>query len=306
MPKMVSVVMITYGHEHFIEQAIQGVLMQQCNFNIELIIANDRSPDATHEVVKEIIAHTNLPHNITIDYTCHELNLGMMPNFIWALKKAKGKYIALCEGDDFWTEPTKLQQQVDFLEAHPDYIMCCHDRNVVDDKNNVLIYNQQTTKQDKDTFVQSLVYRNATFDTMFYDYFVKAKNGDTFLIYKLHKLGKTHYFDFNGACYRESAAGVWSQVGEQKRFDMSMDSYDNMIAYYTVLKDTVSIEELQKWKAEQFLIRSKSCHENGFRKQALYNLLQYNRAIWKHNRRLFFNVNNMKSNIVLTLQYLFK
>lgn len=127
--------MITYGHEKFIEQAINGVLMQQVDFDIEFIIANDCSPDRTDAIVKKII--TESPNITWIKYTNHESNLGMMPNFVWALKQAKGKYIALCEGDDYWTDPFKLQKQVDFLEKNINYSMCFH---------SVTIYNKISNK----------------------------------------------------------------------------------------------------------------------------------------------------------------
>lgn len=116
---LVSVVMITYGHENYIREAIEGVLVQKCNFDIELIIANDASPDATDDIIRFLIESH---HNSTwIEYVKHEKNIGMMPNFFSALNRCKGKYIALCEGDDYWTDPLKLQKQVDFLEANDEY-----------------------------------------------------------------------------------------------------------------------------------------------------------------------------------------
>ncbi len=117
-PPKVSVVMITYGHEAFIADAINGVLMQEVDFEVELIIANDCSPDNTEAIVNSFGQHEKY---CWIKYTRHFKNKGMMPNFIWALKKAKGEFIALCEGDDYWTDPVKLQKQVDFLEANEEY-----------------------------------------------------------------------------------------------------------------------------------------------------------------------------------------
>lgn len=303
---MVTVVMITYGHEKFIKQAIKGVLEQKVNFQIDLIIANDCSPDSTNEVIDVILKTETIPSNISITYKRHEKNIGMMPNFIWALKQAKGKYITLCEGDDYWTVPNKLQQQVDFMEQNPDYVMCCHDRDVVDENNEVLIHNQQTTKVDKDTFVQTLLYRNLSFDDTFYHYFEKAKNGDTFLIYRLHQLGKTHYFDFNGACYRVSDVGVWSKVSDDKRFEMSISSLDNMIEYYDVLKDKNSIREIKKWKAEQYLIRSKTLNEAGYKTLALNHIFKYNSLLLSSNPEQFFSINNFKTSLFLNLKYLLK
>jgi glycosyltransferase involved in cell wall biosynthesis len=110
--------MITYNHEHFIQEAIEGILMQKCDFDIELIIADDCSPDNTQSVVESFKAH---PKYNWIKYIRHQTNKGMMSNFIWALSQTKAKYIALCEGDDYWTDPHKLQKQVDFLEENPEY-----------------------------------------------------------------------------------------------------------------------------------------------------------------------------------------
>ena len=121
---VVSVVMITYGHENYIRQAIEGVLMQNCNFAVELIVANDCSPDTTDYIINDIIQ--NYPEGKWITYYNHHENLGMMANFNFAIQQAKGKYIALCDGDDYWTDPHKLQKQVDFLEANSDYAMCTH------------------------------------------------------------------------------------------------------------------------------------------------------------------------------------
>lgn len=120
----VSVVTITYAHEKYIEDTLRGVLMQQYDGPIEFIIANDNSPDNTDEVVKKFFDTHPIPENIEIKYTCHQENKGMMPNFIWALEQATGEYIALCEGDDYWTDPLKLQKQVDFLEENEDVVAC--------------------------------------------------------------------------------------------------------------------------------------------------------------------------------------
>lgn len=123
LPK-VSVVTITYGHQDYILDTLKGVLMQEYIGEIEFIIANDNSPDETDRVVTEFLNTNSIPSRFEIKYTKHEKNLGMMPNFIWALKQAKGKYIALCEGDDYWTDPLKLQKQVDFLEENGGYVAC--------------------------------------------------------------------------------------------------------------------------------------------------------------------------------------
>jgi glycosyltransferase involved in cell wall biosynthesis len=115
----VSVVMITYKHEKYIEQAVEAILMQECDFKVEVIIADDCSPDNTASIITKIIK--NHPNGNWVKYTTHQKNKGMIPNFIWDLQQAKGKYIALCDGDDYWIDPLKLQKQVDFLEGNEEY-----------------------------------------------------------------------------------------------------------------------------------------------------------------------------------------
>jgi len=115
----VTVIMITYSHEAYIQKAIEGVLTQNCDFDFELLISNDCSPDKTDEIVKEIISTSTKSH--LINYYNHSLNLGMIKNFNWALGKANSKYIAICDGDDYWIDPMKLQKQVSFLESNPNY-----------------------------------------------------------------------------------------------------------------------------------------------------------------------------------------
>ncbi|RRO24652.1 glycosyltransferase [Flavobacteriaceae bacterium 14752] len=126
---MVSVIMITYRHEKFIEQAIIGILNQQCEFEVELIIADDCSPDRTYTIVEKIKnKHIN---GSWIKYTRHKENKGMNKNFSWASKQCKGEYIAICEGDDYWIDENKLQKQVDFLEKNRSYGMVSGNINLI-------------------------------------------------------------------------------------------------------------------------------------------------------------------------------
>jgi glycosyltransferase involved in cell wall biosynthesis len=120
--------MITYGHEEFIKQAIQGVLMQQCDFEVELIIANDCSPDNTDNVVKEILQTETRAS--WIKYTRQARNLGVTTNLLFALGKCKGDYIAFCEGDDYWTDPLKLQKQRDYFLSNPGIGLVYTDYNI--------------------------------------------------------------------------------------------------------------------------------------------------------------------------------
>ena len=112
----VSVCMIAYNQEAFIADAIEGVLMQKCDFPIELVIGEDFSPDLTRTICEEYAKNNNI-----VTLLPSSENLGIMPNFSRTLDNCNGKYIAICEGDDYWTDPYKLQKQVDFLEANSDF-----------------------------------------------------------------------------------------------------------------------------------------------------------------------------------------
>jgi glycosyltransferase involved in cell wall biosynthesis len=119
---VVSVLMITYNHEKYIQAAIEGVLMQEYNGGIELILANDKSTDNTHAVITRILESHPLAYKVK--YHHHAENKGIMGNLTWALKQCTGSYIAMCEGDDYWTDSLKLQKQVGFLEQYNDYNIC--------------------------------------------------------------------------------------------------------------------------------------------------------------------------------------
>lgn len=136
---VVSVCMITYNHASFIAQAIDGVVMQQTNFRYELIISEDCSTDNTRDVCKAY----QLKYPDKIKLILPAMNLGVIKNSLSTFQACKGKYIAICEGDDYWVDPFKLQKQVDFLEANPDYGLVHTNYNVVDKENHsITTYNR--------------------------------------------------------------------------------------------------------------------------------------------------------------------
>lgn len=111
---LVSVAIITYNHEQFIDEAIKSVLMQKCDYPIELIISDDCSIDSTESVIRKAIQ--NNPNRFIVKYFRQPVNLGMHSNFMFAINECQGKYLAFCEGDDFWINEHKLQKQIDYLE----------------------------------------------------------------------------------------------------------------------------------------------------------------------------------------------
>ncbi|SMC40750.1 glycosyltransferase family 2 protein [Moheibacter sediminis] len=114
---MVSVAMLTYGHENYIKKAIDSVLMQQTSFLVHLVIADDFSPDNTRQIIQEY--QRKFPDKIKL--ILQNKNIGAQENNKDLFANLTGKYIAALEGDDYWTDPLKLQKQVTFLEENEDY-----------------------------------------------------------------------------------------------------------------------------------------------------------------------------------------
>ena len=118
---MVSVFMMTYNHGPYIQQAIESILEQKTDFDFDIVLGDDCSTDNTRSVIENIFA--NYPGKFKL--LLHKKNMGAADNQMAVLSACTGKYIAMCEGDDYWTDPLKLQKQADFLESNPDYGMIC-------------------------------------------------------------------------------------------------------------------------------------------------------------------------------------
>ncbi|WP_261989925.1 glycosyltransferase [Hymenobacter puniceus] len=130
---MLSVCCITYNHEKFLAQAIESVLMQETDFPVELVIGEDCSTDATRQIALDY--QKRYPDRIRL--LLPETNLGVMGNFLGTLEACTGTYIALLEGDDYWTDPHKLQRQVDILKRHSNCTTCIHDAEEFMDNNSI-------------------------------------------------------------------------------------------------------------------------------------------------------------------------
>lgn len=128
---MVSVIVLTYNHEKYIKQALDSILSQKVNFDYEILIGDDASTDNTVKVLKEY--KSKFPNIIKL--FLNEVNLGATRNAYNLLINAKGKYLATCEGDDYWTDDNKLQIQVEFLEKNKNLVGCSHYFTVVDENN---------------------------------------------------------------------------------------------------------------------------------------------------------------------------
>jgi glycosyltransferase involved in cell wall biosynthesis len=215
-----SVCMITYNHEKYIRDAIEGVMIQKTDFDYEIIIANDCSSDNTDNLVNEYIQ--NHSKGSSIKYYRQDNNIGAIPNFIFALNQCTGKYIALCEGDDYWTDPYKLQKQVDFLEANLDYSACFHlTKNIYQNNSKEsFIYPKKHGRKDtyyfedmlKDNYINtcSIMYRWQFYDKTLPKWINGGITGD-YPLHLLHSVcGKIKLIPEVMSCYRIHSSGVWS------------------------------------------------------------------------------------------------
>ena len=125
---LVTIASTTYNMEAYIGEALDSWLAQETTFPFDIVISDDGSTDGTCDVVRRYMEEHP---NIRLISTGH---IGKMPNFIRSLKESKGKYIALCDGDDYWIDTKKLQKQFDFMEAHPDFSECFTNSYVLDVK----------------------------------------------------------------------------------------------------------------------------------------------------------------------------
>lgn len=130
MQPLVSVRVITYNHEKWIAQCLEGVLMQRTNFPFEVIVGEDCSTDRTREIVLAYAA--KYPDKIRV--LLSETNLGHQMNSFRVQQACRGKYHTMLEGDDYWIDPLKLQKQADFMEAHPEVSLCFHNALILNEK----------------------------------------------------------------------------------------------------------------------------------------------------------------------------
>ncbi|MBF0597494.1 glycosyltransferase family 2 protein [Faecalibacter rhinopitheci] len=224
---MVSICCTAYNHEKFIEQTLEGFIMQQCNFKFEILISDDASPDNTASIIKKY--EDKYPDLFRVFYLKeNQYSKGIKPLFNILFPAAKGKYIAICEGDDYWTDPLKLQRQVDFLEENLQY-SCCFHRYLTLEENGIFkdellphisvdtIINTSIFFRDWYTKTLTSLIRKSDLDKSKYYKYIDAR--DTVLFYELLNVKQGICLNFKGGVYRKHLGGIWSlksALGQKK------------------------------------------------------------------------------------------
>jgi glycosyltransferase involved in cell wall biosynthesis len=227
----ISVCIVTYNHEAFIRECLEGAVSQQLTYEYEIVIGEDCSKDNTLAICREF--QEKYPHLIKILSTPE--NLGMMKNGARTAEACTGDYMAVCEGDDYWIDPHKLQRQVDFLEANPDYSMIAE---------NGLVLNTVLNKEfpfnsipECDLTVVDLLRKRQfpSASVLLRSKYVKNNYpkpkyaGDTFLWCYLATQGKVKYLPVISSVYRRGLQGVvlstnkveWAKLMENWNIEIS-------------------------------------------------------------------------------------
>ncbi len=227
-----SICIPTYNHKNYIKACLDGIIMQNTNFAFEALVGDDHSTDGTTEIIKQY-AKKSPDKIIPILHPYNLSKIRFIPgkeNFTYLLEKSRGKYIAICEGDDYWTDPYKLQKQIDFLEEHPDYALCFTDVNKLNQNTgkitNTLIKNSYLSAKPmpeyftyKDYFKNyffsptlTSVFRNHIDIKAIKPWFVKCGYGDLALwIYLSYTKGKVKVLSDVTGVYRKHNQGVFNQ-----------------------------------------------------------------------------------------------
>lgn len=241
---LVTCVCITFNHKAFIKKCLDGMLMQQTAFPFEIIVYDDCSTDGTREIVEEYAANNPKMIRTVLPEENQYSKLGDVVREVFVHPLVRGKYVALCEGDDFWNNPNKLQYQVDFMELHPEYSVCYHEFTIFNTKTNKLFKKTDypidgdfdVTRDMLDTGIGNLaqpltmMYRMSCWHADWYKHY-KDLYRDTVENFHFLREGKGRFLRFVGGQYNLQAGGVSSQMQNYDRVFLVLPTFIKMFRY---------------------------------------------------------------------------
>lgn len=220
---LVSVCVLAYNHKSYIAQCLDSVLMQETNFPFEIILGEDESTDGTREICMEYANKYSDKIRLFLRSRKDVIYINGRPtgrfNLIQGFKAARGKYIALCDGDDFWDDRNKLQFQYDFLESNPGFVMIGgYAKKIFESEAFLTIHEDKPKISDSDIDTSFLIKHNpfSTLTVFFRNHLIKefpdiyftSRGGDRRLYLLLSVLGKIRYFNKAWGVYRIHRGGV--------------------------------------------------------------------------------------------------
>ena len=289
---LVSISCITYNHANYIRDAIEGFLMQKTNFSIEILIHDDASTDGTEEIIREYEA--KFPNIIKPLYENENQWIrNRRGSSVFNFPRAKGKYIAMCEGDDYWNDSMKLQKQVDFLEANKDYSLCFHSAQVINEESKKVIYNQRSHWGNRTFSSATIIEGGGSFvptasmifpKSIIHDLppvlsFDNKPVGDLFFAINCALNGKAYYIDQLMSTYRVHETNWSYNIGGAsnsiKRYEHHLKIIEAVekINTYTNFKYKKPIEKLISKEIKAILIEKKINKIDFKNEQQLYNQL---------------------------------
>lgn len=264
----VSVLLTTYNHEKWIAQTIDSTLMQETNFDYEVVIMEDCSTDSTRDIVIDF--QKKYPDKIRLILS--EKNRCDNMNFVTAWQTSPSQYVALLDGDDYWTSPHKLQRQVDLLDSHPDYAVCYHNVTILyqDGSHERWYHDRSAAKKEISTLEDLLagcfipgcspMLRKGLL-TEFPDWFYSDNSADWTLYILLTQHGKIGYIDELMGIFRVHSGGFWSGASRAQQLERVIEFYKNINCHLSFRhKDTIDgrisghYRELQGGGLHQILV----------------------------------------------------
>lgn len=244
----VSVVTLTYNHERYVAQTLESVLGQKCDFDFEYLVGDDASTDGTAAILAEHAAR----HPGRLEVVLRDENVGAQRNAQDLFARCTGQYLAILDGDDFWTSEEKLQTQVDFMDAHPDCALCFH-RAVPVDEDGAVIEGPLPAGVAERTTIDDLLEGNYISScTVMYRWGLTPLPGwwnDTWIgDYPLHVLHAQHgwigYIDRSMAAYRKNAGGLWTREHAVRRSEEFLKTLQRLdaemgLAHHAKIQRTV-------------------------------------------------------------------
>ncbi len=292
--KKVSVVVITYKQEEFIGQALESIVNQRTNFDIEVLVGEDCSPDNTAAVVRE---YADKYPDIIIPFI-REKNMGMCANELDLTARATGEYLALLEGDDYWIDENKLQKQVDFMDSHPEYVACYSHCIVVNEKNErnedrekynlYLKSDGEYTAEDLECYWLPGQTGTSLFRMSAYNQVIEKckeinfdwnKMTDINLTLLMLSVGKIHVFDDYFGAYRymlSPESGSWSSKNDCYSIECLMKYLDGLKYMENLAKSVglrLNFDSRRKYEWDKLMASLKSFRKEDIRriKEALIN-----------------------------------
>ena len=260
---LVSICVQTYQHAPFIRKCLDGILMQKTNFPFEIILGEDNSTDGTKEICQSYAEkYPNIIH-LTIGKREDVIYINGRPtgrfNLMRNLSNCRGKYKAMCEGDDYWINENKLQQQVDYLESNPECALTFHNAKIVNEKDqpakwslyrNPDRYDDTYTLKDLLAFGQSIIPTASIVWRSYPDeklpfWFDKVYAADLALMLLIAKQGSVKYFNGVNSAYRMTSGGASRQHANFHKITSRIYLYASLRneladpAYYHVIDDVI-------------------------------------------------------------------